>query len=169
MGDAGYDVIALFPVPQGTEHNMYEFADTCHPGFLLAWERMMKVLGHDDFAKHGVPPAFYCNLWLMRGRLAKEFAAFLKAAIDACEDDPDLKVLLDRDSTYGQELLFVPKVDMHRIYGSSYYALHPFIMERLICYWVHFKGLRIKFMTPDASELHMQVYSKSKRRGGLLL
>lgn len=168
-----YDVIGLYPFVQ-QDHHLFQFAEGCHPGFLPAWERLMKVLGEEDWAKHKdstSPPAFYCNLWLMKTSRFVEYKAFLGKAMEAMETDAELGKLLHVDSKYKESLAFLDRSKISEVYGANvdYYPLHSFIQERLVCYWVHSRGLKVKLLTPDASEFHGHVFIKSQKKGGRLL
>lgn len=167
-----YDVVGLYPFAQ-QNHNMYQFAETCHPGFMVAWERLMKALGENDWAKHkdgAAPAAFYCNMWMMKADKLAEFQGFLRRALEVMDSDAELVKLLNVDSKYKDVLVFLDRNKAREVYGGvEYYPLHAFIQERLVCYWVHSRGLRLKLLTPDASEFHSHVFIKSSKKGGRLL
>jgi hypothetical protein len=84
-------------------------------------------------------------------------------------EDTMLRDMLFQDAKYKQAHPFVPALKIKEVFNKDYYTFHPFILERLICYWVHIKGLKLKQLSPDASELHRDAYITSRKKGGRLL
>lgn len=127
-----YDVIALM----GLNHDIYAFAEAVHPGFMEIWEMLISKLGFGDYRKYPPPPSFYCNYWIMRKTSFDKYLSLAKKAMTLIDKDPALRELVYRDSGYRGTLNCLSEEILMEIAGKPYYTFHPFIMERLVCFFV---------------------------------
>lgn len=139
------DVIALMPA----NHNMYAFAETYHPGFLQIWERLIKLLGYNDYKSYGVPVPFYCNYWIMKRDVFLKYQSVAKLAINFLTTDPVLVELANKDSNYRGTHECLPPHRLQEICGKPYYTFHPFILERLVCFFVIAEGAKACYITKE--------------------
>lgn len=109
-----------------------------HPGFKNIWLQLMKKLLPDLYEKdvwNDEIPMFYNNYWFAKPKVILEYRNFLKKAVDALEEIPEVY----QDAGYG-ETGNTPKEALERITGKPYYTFHPFVLERLPCIFVWYKG-----------------------------
>lgn len=162
----GWDVVGLRPAPT---HNLYDFADTWHPGFMRIWERLVELLGYGDYRQYGVPAAFYCNYWLMRRELYDKYRGVATRAMELLDSDEMLREWAYGDSSYRGTLERLPDSKLVEMCGRPYYTFHPFVMERLVCFFAHAEKLRVKMLRHDDIALYGGAYEVSKKRSGRLL
>jgi len=94
--DESYDIVTMFHI----DHNMYEFANNVHPGFLNIWERLITGLGYNEYMTYGVPQGFYCNYWIMKRDKFILYREIAQKAMKLLETDPILKSHSFKDSGY---------------------------------------------------------------------
>ena len=169
-----YDVIALYHAPH---HNIYEFAETWHPGFKKIWSMLIFKLGLGDYESYGVPPAFYCNYWIMRSSIFHKYREFVNKAMDILDTDSELVELCYQDSGYKGTMYFLNQETLLQIAGKPYYTFHPFILERLVCFWVHINGFKTKMIQPTDAyptdtyvqhDLPSDIYTKNVKKKTIL-
>lgn len=149
------DAIALLP----SNHNMYTFAETYHPGFVQIWERLIMLLGYNDYKSYGVPVPFYCNYWIMKRELFLKYQAVAKKAMDLLTTDTTLVELANKDSSYKGTHECLPSHRLLEICGKPYYTFHPFILERLVCFFVVAEGAKVQYVTKeDVNTVPMNTY-----------
>jgi hypothetical protein len=149
------DVLALFP---GNPYPLYQFAETVHPGFLKIWTRLMDLMGYKDFMVKGEPKAFYSNYWIATRDLWNKYVDFATTAMTHMSSDPELVALCSADSKYKGTIEALPPSKLQEISGNPYYTFHPFIMERLPCFFFHISNARI-FLVDKPSEESWNSYA----------
>lgn len=134
------DVVALMP---STEHLLKQ-AMRCHPRFLETWVPLLEKMGYraQDAVSIDVP-CFVCNYFLMKPATMDAFIEFYRRAVAVMETDPELQGSLWADSGYGTHL----SADrLTRLYGKPYIPYHPFIGERLACFFTFTSKLALAML-----------------------
>lgn len=130
-------------------HKLYTFAETCHPGFLKVWERLIHLLGYGDFRKYPVPYSFYCNYWITKKDTFTKYSGLVVRAMELMDSDPILKELSNLDSGYQGTLKPLSKDKLTALTGHPYYTFHPFVLERLPCFFVTAEKMRVRYIEYD--------------------
>lgn len=111
-------------------------AEFFHSGFKNIWVQLMKKILPDLSEKdvwNDEIPMFYNNYWFAKPKVILEYREFLKKAVDALEEIPE--VYLDSGYSVGN----TPKEALEKITGKPYYTFHSFVLERLPCIFVWYK------------------------------
>ena len=141
----GADVVAFMP----SSDNMLEQAARHHPRFLQVWVPLLLHLGHDARAiVRDDMPTFFCNYWLASPGWMDRFLDFYAAVRTALEELPSIQDALWSDPGYVSGL---SGERCMRVYGRPYIPYHPFVCERLPCFFFHNEGARIS-MVPLTDE-----------------
>jgi hypothetical protein len=119
--------------------NMFKNIDYLHPLFSKIWASVLEKMGYCDVFPQNVT-WFYCNYWLAKPSVMKQYIEFGKRARDIMESIPEIKDLCERNSMY--EL--TPPDPYKVVTGKKYYMYHPFIMERLPCFFAYMNKLKIR-------------------------
>jgi hypothetical protein len=109
--------------------------DIYHPFFTRIWRLIFKEYP-DPFPKNIVP--FYCNYWLTKPSIMKTYIEFANDIRDRIEKDVDIKLLIEKNAMWTQ-----PPDTYKFVTGKKFYMYHPFIMERLPCFFAYIKNLKI--------------------------
>lgn len=147
-------------------HNLYKFAETWHPGFLKVWERLIYLLGYGDFRKYPVPYSFYCNYWMTKKDTFTKYAHLVVRAMKLMDTDPLLKDLSNRDSGYQGTMKTLPKEKLIAMTGYPYYTFHPFVLERLPCFFVTAEQMKVRYIEFDSEPVntYMKVDSSQSKK-----
>jgi hypothetical protein len=133
---SNYDIIPFnnyykIPLLINSEYN--------HPSFINIWEQLLLSLNYDinDILSLKIP-VFYNNYWMAKPEWIKKYIAFYKNVVYIMENNNNIKYLLYQNSKYKGKLLEYPEI-LIKICGRPYYTFHPFIIERLVCFffWIH--------------------------------
>lgn len=155
------DIIALMPCNPGNK-DMYAFAERWHPGFLKIWARLIDLLDYGDYTKLPQPHPFYCNYWIMKRKLYIKYARLAKRAMDLLESDAELRALVNENSSFGGTLDACSGGPLECC-GKPYYTFHPFIMERLICFFAAVEKLNVHHISQeDINNIPHNTYVGSK-------
>lgn len=167
MGDlctrvAEADVIALLPQIQF----LVAHACQCHPRFLEVWVPLLLELGYQpaDCVNASIP-FFACNYWLARPRWMLRFMDFYRRATLVLDTHPALQEALWSDSMYG--ISSMSENDLVKVYGKPYMPHHPFIGERLACFYF-WKERAVVAMIPLASEQFVKQVMETEVRAAML-
>jgi hypothetical protein len=110
-----------------------------HPSFINIWEQILLLLNYDivDILSLKIP-IFYNNYWMAKPEWILKYIEFYKNVVYIMENNMRIKYLLYQDSKYKGKLLEYPAI-LIKICGRPYYTCHPFIIERIVCFffWVH--------------------------------
>lgn len=104
--------------------------------FLNAWNALLKTMGFkeceilDESIK-----GFYCNWWLSTPNLLMEYIGFYHACKKMIDNSTYLQSLLKKNALYTNHSM--TKNQLNLLFGADYYMLHPFIFERLPCFYFH--------------------------------
>jgi hypothetical protein len=132
---SNYDVITFnnyFRTPLLVSSEYY------HPSFINIWEQILLSLDYNikDILSLKIP-IFYNNYWMAKPTWLGKYIDFYKKVIDIMENNDKIKYLLFQNSKYKGKLLDYPEI-LIKICGRPYYTFHPFIIERIVCFffWV---------------------------------
>jgi hypothetical protein len=110
-----------------------------HPSFINIWEQILLLLNYDiaDILSLKIP-VFYNNYWMAKPEWVLKYIEFYKNVVHIMENNMKIKYLLYQNSNYKGKLLEYPGI-LIKICGRPYYTFHPFIIERIVCFffWVH--------------------------------
>lgn len=114
-------------------------ADTWHPNFSKIWVPVLESMGYkkDDIVSTEIP-SYYCNFWAARPSHMAAYIAFFKKFKIQLENLPEIQGHLWSDSTYTDRGTDIAKLDDEKcmtIWGVPFYTYHPFICERLPCFF----------------------------------
>lgn len=115
--------------------------------FLRAWHALIEnTLGANAaaFACTANVPKFFANAWIARADAMRDYLPFVVRCGRELTTCPELAALVDVDARYRGAL---DAGRLRDIFGRSHYCLHPFIMERLPCFYFAFRGYRV--VTPQ--------------------
>jgi hypothetical protein len=114
-------------------------AETVHPSFINIWEQLLLLLNYNinDILSLKIP-LFFNNYWMAKPQWLSKYIEFYKNILYIMENNNNIKYLLYNNSRYKGKLLEYPTI-LIKMCGRPYYTFHPFIIERLPCFffWVH--------------------------------
>lgn len=126
--------------------DLFFIAEKVHPQFNVVWKTLFERLGFTDPNDVFPPrcPSFFCNYWIARPKVMNDFLILASRIKEMVENkqDADLQHLLYMDSGYNG--LQTPAMLM-RNFGKPYYIMMPFVLERVICWYVRFHQLKRLF------------------------
>jgi hypothetical protein len=126
-----YDVISF------NNHNssLLITSEKSHPNFINIWEQILLSLGYniDDILSSNIP-AYYNNYWMAKPVWIDKYIKFYKKVIDIMENNNQIRYMLYNNSKYNGKLLQYPEI-LIKMCGRPYYTFHPFIIERLVCFF----------------------------------
>lgn len=133
------DVIALLSLPR---ENLLDQAEAGHPGFSRVWVPLLEGLGYsaDDAVDPAVRP-FMCNYWLARPAWMDRYSAFCRRAVRLLEAEGPLREAAWRDARYAENQF--GEAWCLRTYGRPYLPFHPFVCERLPCFFFWKEGASV--------------------------
>lgn len=109
-------------------------AERYHPGFLKLWAPTLHFLGFPlDLVLSEEIPSFYCNYWASTPMAMKKYIDFFKKFKHCLEELPHVSRDIWANSNYGGRSITPEK--RLEIWGVPWYPFHPFICERLPCFY----------------------------------
>lgn len=101
--------------------------------FLEVWIPTLLELGYSltDAIDHKIP-SFYCNYWLAKPEWMRRFMDFFTEAVGVLETHQPIQEALWSCPGYGTSLSDEACL---KIYGKPYIPYHPFVTERLACFY----------------------------------
>lgn len=132
LESATEDIVAFHVLKDET----IEYTNRHHPKFLGIWNRLTKKLGVPPACCH---PMFFCNYWVAKPHVLKEYQVFLKRAVELLEEDPEVY----EDACYKEGKLSPER--LVEISGKPHYTYHPFILERLPCLFAHVNSYSVRY------------------------
>jgi hypothetical protein len=133
---SNYDVI---PFNNNFNTPLLISSEYFHPSFINIWEQILLLLKYDynDILSLKIP-VFYNNYWMAKPEWVLKYIEFYKNVVYIMENNMKIKYLLYQNSNYKGKLLEYPGI-LIKICGRPYYTFHPFIIERIVCFffWVH--------------------------------
>lgn len=153
---AGADVVGLLPLPESP----LEQAQVRHPRFKEVWCTLLAQLGYsdDDSASPHIP-LFVCNYWLATPHWMRRYCEFYKSAVRVLESHQGVQEALWSHAGYATHL---PAETCMQIYGKPYIPHHPFVCERLPCFFF-WKQQAVIVLTPQlATKFWQELYGAQK-------
>lgn len=134
----GADVIAFYKL---SPNGMVSHALRYHKRFAKVWTILLGKLGYSNSVSLSRDiPFFPCNCWVAKPVWMRQFLKFAKQALFLMENDEEIKRLSYLNCEYRGKM---SKANLLQISGKPYYTCHPFIMERLPCFFFWVKGAKI--------------------------
>ena len=133
---AGADVVTFLPSTDMLLRSVLH-----HPRFLEVWVPLLSHLGYSapDIV-HSDMPAFYCNYWMATPAWMDRFMAFYARVHRALEDLPCIQDALWSHAGYPTHLT---RERCIQVYGRPYIPYHPFVCERVPCFFFWKEGASI--------------------------
>jgi hypothetical protein len=127
------------------EANLVEMS-RCHPNFEYLWVKTLSQLGFsdEDALNPDILP-FMSNYWITKPVLMYEYIEFFKKTKQVLDNYKEIQEKLWEDSKYYHHTLSVEKC--LELFNKPYYTHHPFIYERIPCFFFWYK--KCKFMSAN--------------------
>ena len=140
------DVITFYKVEP---FDMLSQSISCHPKFEKLWSALLLKLGFTK--KQALSrriPLFQSNCWMAKPSWMLRYIDLAMRAMKIMETDPVIHQLVYSNSHYEGKM---SRVELMKMHGKPFYTYHPFIMERLPCFffWVH--GAKVYSTSVDGS------------------
>lgn len=118
-------------------------SERAHPNFINIWEKILLLLGYNinDILSLEIP-TYYNNYWMAKPEWIDKYIKFYKKVIDIMENNIEIHDMLYQNSKYSGKLLQYPQV-LIKMCGRPYYTFHPFIIERLVCFFFWFEKAKL--------------------------
>jgi hypothetical protein len=102
--------------------------------FQTLWDWLTSELGYPVGSyNYKQVQVFYHNAWVAKRSFVAEFLDFMKPAFTLCDNAPEtFKIALFSNSHYNGAL---NTKKCREKFGTPHYPFHPFIFERLICFF----------------------------------
>lgn len=112
---------------------MFERISKRHYYFNVIWRLLLTSLGYtEDHIFSDDIREFCCNYWIASPSIMKEYKKFLEKVKNAMESNEDVKKYLKLNSNYEN----LPPTTYVAKTGKRFYMYHPFILERMPCFFV---------------------------------
>lgn len=134
----GADVVAFYKT---SDHSLVAQAVRHHKQFVKVWTTLLGKMGYsNDVSLSRKIPFFPCNCWMAKPGWMRKFLKFAEQVRFLMENDEEIRKLVHLNCDYKGK---ISKNDLIKISGKPYYTCHPFIMERLPCFFFWVKGATI--------------------------
>lgn len=135
-----YDVLTFFnPDPLMTYKEQMTAYHTSH--FINALETCLREVGENESDIAEIHKSniicFYSNYWIAKPLLFLQYCNWVKKILLIAATHSNIQKMLWVDSFYKGN------ADTYNIFGTSFYPLHPFLGERLPCYYFYTRHCRI--------------------------
>jgi hypothetical protein len=121
-------------------------AEKWHPGFLHIWAPLLRFHGFptDKILSESIP-SFYANYWAAVPDAMDQYIDFFKKVKISLEVLPSLSETVWKDSEYGARtgIAGLTSDRCLEIWGVPWYPFHPFLFERLPCFFFWVNGGKI--------------------------
>jgi hypothetical protein len=135
------DVIGLLSFTSG---DMLTHALKWHGAqFCRAWKNLIETTLGASAAAYACTahlPLFFSNAWVARQGAFREYLHYALRCMQAIESCGSLQSALNQDALYKGGL---SRDQLQAIFGKPHYCLHPFVFERLPCFFFMFRGWRV--------------------------
>ena len=122
-------------------------AEKWHPGFLRIWAASLRYLGFPlDKVMSEEIPSYYCNYWAATPETMKDYIQFFKSFTHALETLPFVSDEVWNDSSYsgrGPDIAGLSSDQCMKIWGVEHYPFHPFVCERIPCFFFWVTGRKL--------------------------
>jgi len=162
--EATFDVWAFFRVHQP----MLIQAQRNHPHFPSLWTAMLTRMGFSaEQAQNHHIPFFACNYWMCKRDVMWAYCDFVKKAVHVLDTSHDLHATLHRDARHTK-----PRPNFKQATGLSAFPYHPFLLERLPCFYFHHTGAHVVYSIPPQmwnaafdAEYYLRIHDDLKQEG----
>ncbi len=138
---ASHDVVALAPLGEPALAQATRY----HARFLEIWGPLLVGLGYSPAAALSDEiPGFASNYWLATPTWMRHYIGFMKRVRPELETRVEIQEPLFANPMYGR--LYPPET-CRRLWGRDYAPYHPFVCERLPCFFFWFHGARVRMGT----------------------
>lgn len=122
------------------------------PYILLAYKEILDALGYteQEYFNEGIP-SYFSNWWMVRPQYMEKYVEFFKRTLHVIEFNNKLSKYLYMNSYYTGNL---PVDTLMKIGGKPYYTLHPFLFERLPCFFFYNLGIKHGIISRGEYLLH---------------
>ena len=144
----GVDVIGFWTPsefdPKYCNSTVYLQSNGAHPGIFQFIKYILKGVGESEenisLLRQPYPQfkSFYGSYFVARPALMQEYIVWIRRVMVFLGKDPFARTYIWSDSKYGGDMTVPLKV-----YGLSFYPLHPFIGERLVQYFFNSRNTTI--------------------------
>lgn len=126
---------------------LIKVAEAWHPGFLNVWVPALQHHGFplDKIVSPDILP-FYCNYWAATPATMDAYMEFFASFRLTLETVPEVRDAIWRDSRYHNAAPDAGRLSHERceeIWGTRHYPFHPFVCERLPCFFFFTHGASV--------------------------
>jgi len=132
--DKNPDIVAFAPTIMNL---LYQATRDHGQRFRKIWIYLIKNLGYS--VEEAIDPTvklFFCNYWMAKPPVMIDYINFFEKAKYILENSEEIQNDLWSNSNYNG---YVSSGRLTEIFGRPYYPYHPFIFERLPCFFFHQK------------------------------
>lgn len=105
---------------------------------------LMKLLGSNGYTEQQVMDKsirpFFGNFWIATPEWMLKYIVFVNGCMNNIAKSPSLASIMNERSYYGGTL---SKEYLKLMSGQEHYTLHPFVFERLPCFYFHLEKAKI--------------------------
>jgi hypothetical protein len=127
-------------------HKFYAAADAWHPGFLVAFDKILAKIGVSRPWEVKIP--IYQNHFSAKAEIYRDYVkSYLIPAMDCIKNDPEVNKLALTNSNYSTLTNSTITADyLQERIGVPYFPLAPFLLERLFATYVHNKKINVTYL-----------------------
>ncbi len=119
------------------------------PAFRQCWISLLARLGYNvEDTLDERHPVCWNNYWIAKPQAMREYCRFVKRAWHVLLIDSDLVTLFDSDSQWKSHL---DEEQLMHIFRKPYYAMYPFVFERLPGFFFNAAGKRLALNHDDTA------------------
>jgi len=139
-----YDVLGFYDM----DDSVWELTEVFHPGMMETMVYMLQGVGEStsdiEKLKLGKPAFqnFFGTYFVTRPRHMKGYIDWLSKIIRFMTTDRKAQNMMWSNSGYGGNMDAAKKV-----FGLSYYPMHPFLGERFVQYYFNVRGFKVMLMS----------------------
>jgi hypothetical protein len=142
-----FDVIPFYFI----DANLINRTTYYHPKFRYLWIKILTKLGYNETQITKNIKAFYCNYWLTTPKLMLEYIEFFKKVKECMDTYQEIQEDIWSNSKHRSSTLTSPQICL-ATFGKPYYPYHPFIFERIPCFYFDLNATIL--LTPNYKELY---------------
>lgn len=133
-----YDVVPLMTTG---EHLQLQAVRGHGEAFIERWKQLLLAMNYsqEDIVRYSMVEVFLRNTYLIKPKWLLKLSEFMKTAIETYQQNQQLQSLFKQNAHYRELKLKVAK----KIFHQNYYEWHPFIFERLPCFFFHYYNASI--------------------------
>lgn len=113
---------------------LFERLDSRHGLFSQIWKETLKDKYDESEIFSNDLREFMCNYWITTPNVIRKYIPFLKDVISILDRNP----MVERNANYENR----PSENYKNCTGKNFYMYHPFILERMICFFVYVNKIK---------------------------